>query len=52
MSFDDNEWLEFCGISAIRQNMTALTKAICGMISDDGATPQKETIPQILVIRQ
>lgn len=52
VSFDDNEWLEFCGISAIRQNMTALTKAICGMISDDGATPQKETIPQILVIRQ
>lgn len=52
VSFDDNEWLEYCGITAIRQNISALTKAICGMITDGGSTPKTETIPQTLIIRE
>lgn len=52
ISFDDTKWLALCGVSAIRQNLSALTEAICKMIADGGTPPRAETIPQTLIIRE
>lgn len=51
VSFDDNEWLELCGITAIRQNKDILTQTICELICSENKEIKKRKIPQTLVIR-
>lgn len=51
VSFDDNEWLELCGVTAIRQNREILTRTICELICSDNKTVKKKKIPQTLIVR-
>ncbi len=51
ISFDDNQWLEFCSVSAVRQNSDSLTDSICKCISDKTDKVYKEKIVPSLAIR-
>lgn len=52
ITFDDNRWLQFCSLSAIRQNTAILTESIKQTICSKQGTPQKILIPQELIIRR
>ena len=51
ISFDDNQWLEFCSVSAVRQNSDSLTDSICKCIGDKTDKVHKEKIVPSLAIR-
>lgn len=51
ISFDDNQWLEFCSVSAVKQNAEQLTAAIYGSIADTSENVSKAKVPATLVIR-
>lgn len=51
ISFDDNRWLEYCSVSAIKQDTDILTDTIFRLISPDGETVKKIKIPQTLIPR-
>lgn len=51
ITFDDNRWLQFFSISAIRQNTEILTKTIEETICTDTDEIRKIRIPQALILR-
>lgn len=52
ITFDDNRWLQFCTLSAIRQNTAILTDSIREAVCTRSDTPRKVLIPQDLVLRR
>lgn len=52
ITFDDNRWLQFCSVSAIRQNTAILAEKIKEAVCSRQETPQKILIPQELIIRR
>ena len=51
ISFDDNMWLEYSAISAVKQDTEILTETICKLIGERGEV-KKEKIPQTLIVRE
>lgn len=51
VSFDDNDWMEYCGVPAVKQNLKMLTDAICDIITAPDGTVKKKIIPQTLIER-
>lgn len=51
ITFDDNRWLQFFSISAIRQNSTLLADAIKSVICSQESGVRKVSIPQTLSLR-
>ena len=51
ITFDDNRWLEFLRVSAIRQSTRVLTEKIKDEICVQSDVPRKIVIPQDLVLR-
>ena len=51
ITFDDNRWLQFFSISAIRQNSTLLADAIKSVICPQESGVRKVSIPQTLSLR-
>ena len=52
ITFDDNRWLQFCTLSAIRQNTAILTDSIREAVCTRSDTPRKALITQDLVLRR
>lgn len=52
ITFDDNRWLQFYSISAIRQNTAFLAEKIKDAIYTQDGTVRKVLIPQDLVLRE
>ena len=51
ISFDDNEWFELMGISAIHQDASLLSESIKKLIFEPHEKPQKIKIPEQLIVR-
>lgn len=52
ITFDDNRWLQFCTLSAIRQNTAILTDSIREIVCTKSSEPRKVLIPQDLLLRR
>ena len=52
ISFDDNEWYDCYGITAVRQDIKALIKTICEFILNDSDIPRFSRIPEKLIMRK
>jgi DNA-binding LacI/PurR family transcriptional regulator len=54
VSFDDNEWLEYKGTTAIRQDIEGLVKRICQMVQQESNTihDSYEKVDETIVIRE
>ena len=52
ITFDDNRWLEFCSVSAVRQDTDALISSVIDMIRTEDTEIRKQTIEQKLIIRR
>ena len=59
ITFDDNRWLQFCTLSAIRQKLSAirqntaiLTDSIREIVCTKSSEPRKVLIPQDLLLRR
>lgn len=51
VTFDDNNWLDYCSVSAIRQNTEILTECIYDFIQCKKTPANKQSIPQKLILR-
>jgi hypothetical protein len=52
VSFDDNQWLDYCSVTAIRQNMDLLIDTISDCIVNPSPAPRFAKIPETLVPRK
>lgn len=51
VSFDDNPWLDVCGVTALRQPTTETAETIWNLINTDDETPRTVVLKQTLICR-